>query len=157
MLQTIFSLIVLIAALVLLVNSWRAEKRLFAATALVVALTAAVISVGLIRQLMEPTATLDPKQILVTLEHVRSGELGVRIAGQMHNQSDERVTSITLRVTALACQDQDCVVAAEDDVKVLLQIPAGNTYPFSSVANITKLPADVELRWQVEPVHVTIY
>jgi hypothetical protein len=157
MLQTLFSLIVLIAALVLLVNSWRAEKRLFAATALVVALTAAVISVGLVRQLLAPTATLDPKQVLVTLEHVRAGELGVRIAGRMHNQSDERVTSVTLRISALACDDEDCVVTAKEDVKVLLQIPAGNTYPFSTMASITKLTTDAELRWQVEPVHVTIY
>ena len=157
MVQILLSLIVLTASLVLLVNSWKAEKRLFAATALVVLVTAGVISGGLIYQVLKPPALLAPDQISITLDSARVGENGVRIAGQLHNLSGQRVSAVRLRVTALLCEADNCTEAGRKQVDVLMQIPPGKSYPFSSVAPINNLPENADLRWRVEPVEATVY
>jgi hypothetical protein len=157
MVQILLSLIVLIAGLVLLVNSWKAEKRLFAATALVVVLTAGVISGVLVYQTLQPPALLDPSQISITLDSARVGENGVRIAGQLHNRSTERVASVRLRVTALICEADKCTDVGHKQVDVLIQIPPDTSYPFSTVAPVSGLPKNTELSWRVEPVKVTVF
>ena len=157
MAQILLSLIVLIASLILLINSWKAEQRLFVVTALVVLLTAGSISGVLVYQALKPPALLDPSQISITLDSARAGENGVRISGQLHNRSTERVSAVRLRVTALTCKADDCNEAGQKQVDVLIQIPAGKSYPFSTVAPISGLPENADLSWRVEPVKVTIY
>jgi hypothetical protein len=158
MVHILLLLTVLIAALVLLANSWKAEKRLFAATALVVVLTASAIIGVLGFQMLKPPALLDPSQISVTLDSARVVESGVRIAGQLHNRSAERVSAVLLEVTALSCvAADDCAELGQQQVNVVMQIPQGNSYPFSTVVPITGLPDNTELSWRVEPAKITVY
>lgn len=157
MVHILLLLMVLIAALVLLANSWKAEKRLFAATALVVVLTAGAIIGALGLQMLKPPALLGPSQISVTLDSARVVESGVRIAGQLHNLSTERVSAVRLKVTALTCIADDCAELGQKQIDVVMQIPQGNSYPFSIVAPITRLPENTELSWRVEPVKITVY
>lgn len=157
MVHILLSLIVLTAALMLLVNSWKAEKRLFAATALVVVLTAGAIIGVLGYQMLRPPTLLDPGQISITLDSARVGENGVRIAGQLFNSSAERVSAVRLQVTALLCEADQCTEVERQQVDVLIQIPAGKSYPFSAVARIGELPDNANLSWRVEPVKITVY
>ncbi|MCC1497748.1 hypothetical protein [Alcanivorax sp. 1008] len=157
MVHILLLLTVLIAALVLLANSWKAEKRLFAATALVIVLTAGGIIGVLGLQLLKPPALLDPSQISITLDSARVVESGVRIAGQLHNLSAERVSAVRLKVTALTCAEDDCRELGQKQINVVMQIPPGNSYPFSTVAPIIGLPDNTELSWLVEPVKITVY
>jgi hypothetical protein len=157
MVQILLSLIVFTAALVLLVNSWKAEKKLFAATALVVVLTAAVIFAVLLHQRLTPAAQLDPAMIVVELGEARPSETGVRLSGHLRNLSDQRVAAVRLHVTALLCVEDACEPQAEDKVDVLIQIPPNGAYPFSAVARLTGLRGRQDLRWQIEPVRVTTY
>jgi hypothetical protein len=64
---------------------------------------------------------------------------------------------VRLRITALLCQADNCAPAGEKKVDVLIQIPAGKSYPFSTVAPFTDLPENTDLSWRVEPVEITIY
>ena len=100
---------------------------------------------------------LDPAKISITLDSARVGENGVRIAGQLHNLSSQRVSAVRLRVTALLCEADSCTEAGHKQVDVLMQIPPGKSYPFSSVAPISNLPENADLSWRVEPVEVTVY
>ena len=157
MVQILLSLIVFTAALVLLVNSWRAEKKLFAATALVVVLTAAVIFTVLLHQRLTPAGQLDPAMIVVELDEAHPSETGVRLSGHLRNLSDQRIASVRLHVIALHCEQDVCEQQAEDKVDVLIQIPPNGAYPFSSVARIMGLRGRDDLRWQIETVRVTTY
>ena len=158
MAQILLSLIVFTAALVLLVNSWKAEKRLFAATALVVLLTAGVIFATLIYQQLTDHSLSDPELVQVTLDEARPTENGVRLSGQLRNLSDQRVSSVRLEVTVLQCpSEDDCSEIGVDQVDVVLQIPPNGSYPFNAVARITGLRGKTDLRWQIELLNATTY
>lgn len=157
MLQILLSLIVLIAALVLLASSWRAEKRLFAATALVVSLTAAAMLTGLVYQALQPVPQLEPERVQVTLEGAHPMETGVRINGRLQNNGDARVAAVRLEVTARTCQVEPCEALGSDEVEVLLQVPPGGSYPFSTVARITGLRGRDDIDWTVTVLRVTTY
>jgi hypothetical protein len=157
MVQILLSLIVMVAATVLLVNSWKAEKHLFAVTALVVLLTAGAMAGGLAYQMLRPQAVLDPALIEVSLDQARVTENGVRLSGHLANRSDARVASVTLEVVALLCSQQPCSEGPRDRLDVLLQIPPGGRYPFSAVARITDLQGQPGLDWRIDVVKVTTY
>jgi hypothetical protein len=157
MAQILLSLIVFTAALVLLINSWRKEKRLFAATALVVLLTSGVITGALIRQVLIPTPLLSPENIVVSLREANPTENGVRLSGTLENLSDQRVASVVLLVVALSCDNDECQELDRDQVNILLQLPPGRSYPFNVTARMTGLRGIPGLRWELTPLKVTIY
>lgn len=157
MLQILLSLIVLVAALILLASSRQSERRLFTATALVVSVTAAAIFAGLVYQMVTPPATLDSAQLRVTLEGAHPTETGVRLNGRLHNDSDQRVAAVRLRIEASDCSQDPCQALASDTLDVLLQIPPGRSYPFSAVARITGLRGRDNLHWTLSVVRVTTY
>jgi len=157
MAQIFLLLVVLVAALVLLVNAWRTEKRLFAATALVVAVTAGVMTSVLTLQLLSPADELDPEQVTITLHEARPSENGVRFSGHIQNHSDRRVNAVLLRAQALSCTDEECVVEREDTVELLIQVPAGGGYPFNVVSRLMGLQGRTDLQWRLEPVRITTY
>ena len=158
MAQILLSLIVFTAALVLLVNSWRAENRLFAATALVVLLTAGAIFATLIYQQLTDHSLSDPALVEVTLAEAKPTENGVRLAGKLQNLSDQRVSSVQLELVVSQClAEDDCSEIGRDRIDVVLQIPPNGSYPFNSVARITGLRGKPGLRWQIELVSVTTY
>ncbi|MFN3713179.1 MAG: hypothetical protein ACK4SX_05930 [Alcanivoracaceae bacterium] len=157
MVQILLSLIVMVAALVLLVNSWKAEKHLFAVTALVIVLTAGVIAGGLGYQMLRPAALLDPALVEVTLEQARMTENGVRLSGHLNNTSDARIAAVTLEVVVLHCGQTPCEEGARDRIDVLLQIPPGGGYPFNVVARLTDLRDQNELQWRLDVIRVTTY
>lgn len=158
MAQILLSLIVFTAALVLLVNSWKAEKRLFAATALVVLLTAGAIFATLIYQQLNDHSLSDPELIEVTLVEAKPVETGVRLSGHMQNLSEQRVSSVRIEVTVSQCpSEDDCAELGRDRIDVVLQIPPKGSYPFNAVARITGLRGKPDLRWQIELLSVTTY
>jgi|AutmiccommunBRH5_1029478.scaffolds.fasta_scaffold00173_44 hypothetical protein len=158
MAQILLSLIVFTAALVLLVNSWKAEKRLFAATALVVLLTAGVIFASLIYQQLTDHSLSDPALVEVTLDQARPTENGVRLSGKLQNLSEQRISSVRLELVVSQCPtEESCSEIGRDRIDVVLQIPPNGGYPFNAVARITGLRGKADLRWQIEPLSVTTY
>lgn len=158
MAQILLSLIVFTAALVLLVNSWKAEKRLFAATALIVVLTAGVIFATLIYQQLTDHSLSDPTLIEVTLDEAKPTENGVRLSGKLRNLSAQRVSAVRLELIVSQCPaEEDCVEIGRDRVDVVLQIPPNGSYPFNAVARLIGLRGKPDLRWQIELLSVTTY
>jgi hypothetical protein len=158
MAQILLSLIVFTAALVLLVNSWRAEKRLFAATALLVVLTAGAIFATLIYQQLTDHSLSDPALVEVTLAEAKPTENGVRLSGKLQNLSAQRVSAVQLELVVSQCPtEDDCSEIGRDRIDVVLQIPPNGSYPFNTVARITGLRGKPDLRWQIELVSVTTY
>lgn len=157
MAQIFLLLVVLVAALVLLVNAWRTEKRLFAVTALIVAVTAGAMTSVLTLQLLSPADELDPEQVTITLHEARPSENGVRFSGHIENHSDHRISSVLLRVQALVCTDEECVVEREEMVELLIQVPAAGGYPFNVVGRLMGLQGRTNLQWRLEPVRITTY
>jgi hypothetical protein len=158
MAQILLSLIVFTAALVLLVNSWKAEKRLFAATALLVVVTAGVIFATLIYQQLTDHSLSDPELIQVTLVEAKPVETGVRLSGHMQNLSKQRISSVRLEATVSQCpSEDDCTELGRERIDVVLQIPPNGSYPFNTVARITGLRGKPDLRWQIDVLSVTTY
>ncbi|PKM22719.1 MAG: hypothetical protein CVV10_02825 [Gammaproteobacteria bacterium HGW-Gammaproteobacteria-14] len=157
MAQIFLLLMVLVAALVLLINAWRTEKRLFAVTALVVAVTAGVMTSVLTLQLLSPADELEPEQITITLHEARPSENGVRFSGHIQNHSDRRINALSLRAQALICIAEECKVEREDTVELLIHIPAKAGYPFSVVSRLMDLQGRTDLQWQLEAVRITTY
>ena len=158
MAQILLSLIVFTAALVLLVNSWQAEKRLFAATALVVLLTAGVIFATLSYQQLSDHSLSDPALVEVTLDEAKPTENGVRLSGELLNLSTQRVSAVKLELVVSQCpSEDDCSEIGRDRIDVVLQIPPNGSYPFNAVARITGLRGKPDLRWQIRLLSVTTY
>ena len=151
MTRILLVLVTLAASGVLLWSSWRFDRRLFAALAVVFAGVLTALVLQLLDTRKDEWHPLPADQVRLNLKEQHVTESGVRLSGTLENQGDQPVGRIQARIQVADCSgDEDCQVLAEAPMDLRLQVPPRKTYPFTDVIRMTVSKAAEDRRWQAE-------
>lgn len=156
MTRILLVLVAVLAAGVALWSSWRVDRRLFAALAVV----AAAVVGGLVYQLFDVREDewepLPADQVRLELDGQHVTESGVRLTGTLDNQGNRPVGRVETRVQVADCSGEPpCRVIAEAPFDLRLQVPPRKSYPFQEMVRmrVTSGAEDKEWRVQVKSVY----
>lgn len=138
MLQILLLSSVLFAAIAVLYASHRAGHTLFVRISAGFALVSAAILAGLAWELTHPPAPTDPSSITISIDQVRQLEHGYRLGGTISNSGDKPVSQVTANVILSECSTSPCTVLDQQEVTLLIHVPAGGRYP---LAHVIDMPA----------------
>ncbi len=142
-------LTVIIAVAVLLWGSWQGGRRPFYLVLCLVLAGITVLGIGVWQGGRDDQVRLPPDGISVTLDATRTSESGVRLTGNLANNSDYNVAAVTLQARALTCDtDSQCTVIYQQPIDVQMYVPAGQDYPFAVVSRHPEEKTPVD-RWEL--------
>ncbi len=142
-------LTVIIAVAVLLWGSWQWGRRPFYLVLCLVLAGITVLGIGVWQGGRDDQVRLPPDGISVTLDATRTSESGVRLTGNLANNSDYNVAAVTLQARALTCDtDSQCTVIYQQPIDVQMYVPAGQDYPFAVVSRPPEEKTPVD-RWEL--------
>ena len=153
MAQLALAILVLAVLVTFAVLARRAgQKRAsWAFVALAVLISAAFSYVGWRTSRAPPQ--LDPEQVVIELGSANVTGAGWRLTGFVTNTGDTDVASLVVRAQVKDCRDAPCTLVDEREFPLLLNIPAGQRYPFRYALHNISLPADLETpQWSLEVV-----
>lgn len=140
-----------LAAGVVLWSSWRVDRRLFAALAVVAAVVMGALLFQLFDVREDEWEPLPADQVRLTLDSQNVTESGVRLTGTLENQGDRPVARVSSRVQVVDCGDEPpCRVLAEAPFDLRLQVPPRKAYPFQEMIRMTVTPEAEQHQWRVQ-------
>jgi hypothetical protein len=158
MTRILLVLVTLAASGVLLWSSWRFDRRLFAALAVVFAAVLTALVLQLLDTREDEWQPLPADQVRLKLRDQHVTESGVRLTGTLENRGERPVGRVTARIQVADCSgDGPCRVLAEAPMDLRLQVPPRKTYPFTDVIRMTVSKGAEQQRWQAEVKSVYAY
>ncbi|MCH8542913.1 MAG: hypothetical protein LAT61_05015 [Alcanivorax sp.] len=155
MLRVLLVLAGLLAIAVVLWASWRIDRRLFAGTLVAVLIGALMFGLGFWHSREQAQVELPADAVSLTLEQSRGMEIGIRIQGRMTNHSEYALARVKARVTLQQCPEATgCETVGEDIIHLRQHVPAGSSYPYSQMLNLSSDLLGDNAQWQVEPLSV---
>lgn len=101
---------------------------------------------------------LDPEQVVIELGSANVTGAGWRLTGFVTNTGDTDVASLVVRAQVKDCREMPCKLIDETEFPLLLNIPAGQRYPFRQALHDIALPSDLATpQWSVEVIRVLGY
>jgi len=158
LLHLLLASVVITALLLLALSSFRLRQRLLAGVLLTAALVLTVIVAVVAFQQNALAPQLDTAQLSLRLDAMHKTARGWRLEGQVENLGTQDVSSMTLAVIALDCDQQDqCRAVARREFDLLLNVPAGKGYPLRQALDALPVSVEGELSWRLEAVSVLGY
>lgn len=149
--------VVILAVAVLLRGSWQAGRRPFYLTLSAVTVAALLFIAAWLFTERERQVAVDPSTVQVSIEQVRVTETGFRLVGDVANLGEQAVSGLRVRAQALHCPPASaCKVVHQQEVSVLMHIPAGGRYPLSLLVDRPTQPITPD-RWRVSVLSVEAY
>ncbi len=158
MLHLLLAVVIISALSLLALSSFRLGQRAMAAALAVAAVLMSTLVGWAIVQQDRQAPTLDASQLQVELGAMHVTANGWRIEGQVRNLGDKDVSAMTLAAIALDCDArQTCAPLWRGEFDLLMNVPAGKSYPLRYALDAPPLTAEGELRWQLESVSALGY
>lgn len=154
MIRILVILVAIAAIVVLLWSSWKLSTRLFTAVGLGVVGALLLFGAGIWHSRSHEWVSLPTDQVKVEVSGWDVTESGVRLSGQVTNNGDQSVASITADAHLMSCPraEDKCRVIASGSLDLRMHVPAHDSYPFTDMVRTT-VPSGAEPRhWQM---HVT--
>lgn len=101
---------------------------------------------------------LDPAQVVIELGSANVTGAGWRLTGFVSNTGESNVASLVVRARVKDCRETPCKLVDEREFPLLLNIPAGQRYPFRQALHDINMPAGLTTpEWSLEVVRVLGY
>ena len=158
MAQLALAILVLAVLLTFAVLARRAgqTRASWAFIALAVLISAAFSYVGW--RTWQAPPQLDPAQVVIELGSANVTGAGWRLTGFVSNTGDSDVASLVVRAQVKDCREEPCALLDEREFSLLLNVPAGQRYPFRQALHDIAVPADLATpQWSLEVVRVLGY
>ena len=159
MLRLLMLLIALLAIGAVLWASWRLDKRLFAGVLVITLLGAGFLVAGIWQSAEESRVSIDPEQLAISVNDARGMEEGVRLRGIIENRSPHAHSHLLGAARLLDCEQQDtereCRVVAEAPFRLRMHVPAGGSYPWSTIVRMQREKLAEGNEWHIHVDEVT--
>lgn len=137
MTRILLVLIVLAALVAVLWSSWRLDRRLFAGVLALSVVLLALFVGGFFQSQERAFVAIAAEKVDLELLRWRDTESGVRLEGQVRNNSDRAMARVSGQALLRDCPDTDnCLELARVPLELRLHVPPGTTYPFDTVLRL---------------------
>lgn len=158
MTRILLVLVTLAASGVLLWSSWRFDRRLFAALAVVFAAVLAALGLQLRDTRKDEWHPLPADEVRLSLKEQHVTESGVRLTGTLENRGERPVGRVTARIQVAQCTGEGaCQIVAEAPMDLRLQVPPRKTYPFTEIIRMRVSKSAESYRWRAQVKSVYAY
>ena len=139
MTRILLVLVILAALVAVLWSSWRLDRRLFAGVLALSAVLLALFVGGFFQSQERTFVAIAAEEVELELLRWRDTESGVRLEGQVRNNSELAVARVSGKAVLRDCPDTDsCRVLARVPLELRMHVPPGTTYPFDTVLRLDR-------------------
>ena len=153
MLRLLMLLIALLAIGAVLWASWRLDRRLFAGVLIITLLGVSFLITGIWKSAEESRVNIAADKLLISVNDARGMEEGVRLRGHIENRSPHAHSHLYGVARLLACEQHDeireCQTVAEAPFSLRMHVPAGGSYPWSSIIRMPRDRLAQGNEWQI--------
>lgn len=139
MTRILLVLVILAATVAVLWSSWRLDRRLFAGVLALAVILLALFVGGFFQSQERAFVAIAAEEVDLELLRWRNNESGVRLEGQVRNNSDRAMARVSGMAVLRDCPDtESCREVTRVPLELRLHVPPGTTYPFNTVLRLDR-------------------
>lgn len=138
--------------------SWRVDRRLFIFTLVAILIGATLFGLGIWHSRETAMVNVPHDQVRLTLQRASGMEIGIRLQGRLHNESDYPLAVVRAMARVEQCVDEGaCTLLGEETLTVRQHVPPGQSLPYSQMVQLSASLLDEPHDWQIEVKSVSGY